>query len=117
VGPFTAWKALAGQHVTELGDLRLARFTHSTFDVATLAYRSVVTQATHLANEFAGQSLLRAQLQASFPILFDTAVTATIAALPGLAGLMEAHRPPVSDLQQKLTPAVPPTGHVTQPSK
>jgi RHS repeat-associated protein len=90
-GPFTAWKAFAGQHITELGDLHV-RFTEPTLDAATLALRSTVTHAEHLANQFANpaQSLLRARLWASVPILIDTGIDAFLATAAGLLGLIEA---------------------------
>ena len=116
MGPFTGLKALAGQHATELGDVRLTRWTPVTFDGAVGAYRSVVTQASHLANEFAGQSQLTARLRASFPILADTMINSTLAMTAGYFGLQEAHIS-ASGLHPKLTPAVPPTGQGTPPIK
>jgi len=110
-GPLTAWKAIAGQHATQLGDVRLDRFTHPTFDfnAAILSYRSVVSQATHLANDFAGSSRIPHRWRAAATPIFDTASTTVLATVPALLA-PNLYRHEGSTLHPKIKPDVPGAG-------
>lgn len=80
-GPFSGWKAVAGQHNTKLGDVTIINKSDITRSLD--GSRSVqVTEAAHESLSFMGQSVLKARLRAMVPMGAD----ALGLMLPSLSG-------------------------------
>ncbi len=84
-GPFTAWKAFAGQHATKLGDV-LIKEKHLIEKMADGVRHYKVTAATNELNSFMGQTVGRAKFRAAFPIVFDLPLNAFPSAFAAMVG-------------------------------